>query len=317
MKDKMIWASLIHLSSHMWDDESCPPRSWYSPSNWTVNNDVDIDIWDNTIKYYAETGINTVLVDVGDAVLYESHPEICAPDAWSKDFLKKKLDEIRALGMTPIPKLNFSTCHDTWMKEYRRMLSTPIYYKVCADLIKEVCELFGYPALFHLGFDEEKWVFFKRKDMIRVRNEELWMHDLTFLAKECEKYGARPWIWSDAIWEHEEFFLANMSKSILQSNWYYYGFQTFPEGNDYNKHIGAYQLLDEHGFDQVPTCSTWNNSANPHDTLAHGQKYISPERLKGYMTALWSMCRPGAKYDLMSDAERFYFARKKFYPETF
>jgi len=316
MKSNMIWASLIHLSTHMWDDESCPPQSWYCPSDWTVNNDVDLDIWDNTVKYLAETGVNTVVVDVGDAVRYETHPEICAPDAWSKDFLKKKLDEIRALGMTPIPKLNFSTTHDTWLKEYRRMVSTPTYYTVCADLIREVCEIFGNPALFHLGFDEEKWIFFKSKDMIRVRNDELWMNDLNFLAKECEKYGARPWIWSDFVWEHKDFFLANMSKSILQSNWYYLRFKSFPEPNDNNKHIASYNLLEEHGFDQVPTCSTWNNVFNSEETMAHGKKYISPEHLKGYMTASWATCRPGAKYDLMSDAERFYYARKKYYPDT-
>lgn len=27
--------------------------------------------------------------------------------------------------------------------------------EVCSDLINEVCEAFGYPELFHIGFDEE------------------------------------------------------------------------------------------------------------------------------------------------------------------
>lgn len=317
MQNKLIWAYLIHLSAHMWDDEYSPNRGWYVPSWYTDKNNTDIEVWDTTVKYLAETGFNTLLIDVGDAVLYESHPEISAPDAWTKDFLKKKLDEIRALGITPIPKLNFSTGHNTWLKKYRRMISTPEYYTVCADLIKEVCELFGYPELFHLGFDEESPNFQYRQDMVIVRNQALWWHDLNFLAKECEKHGARPWIWSDYCWKHKELFLKNMSKSILQSNWYYGWFNDFSETSDAFVHIDTYRLLEEHGYDQVPTCSTWANNWNTKQTIAHGKKIIAPERLKGFMTAPWVFTYTDNKYALLSDAEKFYYGRKEFYPESF
>ena len=62
---------------------------------------------------------------------------------------------LRALGIEPLPKLNFSTCHDAWLGPYSRMVSTPAYYDVCRDLIDEVAELFGGPRFFHLGMDEE------------------------------------------------------------------------------------------------------------------------------------------------------------------
>jgi len=301
----------------MWDDETSPDRGWYVPSWYTENNDTDIKVWDDVIKYLSETGFNTLLVDVGDAVLYESHPEISAPDAWSKDFLKKKLDETRALGITPVPKLNFSAGHNTWLKQYRKMISSPEYYKVCADLIKEVCELFGNPELFHLGFDEETERHQRRQDIIVVRSESLWWHDLNFLAKECEKYGARPWIWSDYCWHHKEAFLKNMSKSILQSNWYYGWFTDFPETSDSFVHIDTYRLLEEHGFDQVPTCSTWSNIWNTRQTMAYSKDTIAPERLKGIMTAPWFFTYTDNKYSLIADAEKFYYGRKQFFPESF
>ena len=135
--------------------------------------------------------------------------------------MKKKLDEIRALGIEPIPKLNFSTAHDTWMKQYRRMVSTPVYYQFCSVVIREVCEVFGSPRFFHLGCDEESAELQRGFEMIVVRNPELWWQDFYFLCSEFDKNGTRPWIWSDYLWKNEELFLKNMPKPVLQSNWYY------------------------------------------------------------------------------------------------
>ena len=223
MSNKFMWTYLIHLSTHMWVDEHFHGHSWFTVTSqpYSETNNVDLKIWDDTVKYLAECRYNTLIIDLGDAVKYESHPEICAPDAWDKDFLKKKLSEIRALGMTPIPKLNFSAGHDTWMKKYRRMVSTPEYYTFCADIIREVCELFDCPEYFHIGFDEEVARKQEPHEMIVVRGDDLWWHDFYFICRECEKYGARPWIWSDYYWDNKELFLKKMSKDVLQSNWFY------------------------------------------------------------------------------------------------
>lgn len=315
MNKDFMWGFMLKLSFHMWDDESSTPRGWYLPQHYTVRNNVDVSVWDETLQYVSETKFNTVLIDVGDGVQYERHPEISAPDAWSKDFLKKKLDEMRALGLTPIPKLNFSAGHDTWLKKYRRMVSTPEYYAVCADLINEVCEVFGSPELFHLGFDEESPEHQKNHEMIIVRNADLWWHDLNYLARECEKHGARPWVWSDYGWHHPELFFKNMSKSILQSNWYYYHFKD--DISDAHKTaIHMYELLDEHGYDQVPTCSTWSNIYNSAATLGFCKNRLSEEHLKGYLTAAWTLTTAADRYALKADAERFWHGRKLFYPET-
>ncbi len=313
--NNLIWGYMLKLSHHMWDDETSPPKGWYLPKPYTEGNETDIEVWDETVKYIASLGYNLVLVDVGDGLLYESHPEISAPDAWSKDLLKKKLDEMRALGLEPIPKLNFSTGHDTWLKEYRRMISTSTYYRVASDLIGEVCEVFGSPRFFHLGFDEESPAYQLTHDMVIVRNGDLWWHDLYFLADECEKRGARPWIWSDYCWQHRDLFLQKMPKSILQSNWYYYIFDD--KLSDFNRTcVETYELLDKHGFDQIPTCSTWSNIYNSRQTIAHGKEKLSAEHLKGFMTAAWMFTTRENSMQLLADAQRFYFGRKEFYPES-
>lgn len=319
MKNEMIWGFMLYLSNHMWRDETSA-APWYTPPGTLYDDNIntEIETWDKIMPFLAERQYNLVLIDVGDGIRYESHPEIAARNAWDKDFLRSKLREMRALGLEPIPKLNFSTCHDTWMKKYRRMVSTPEYYAFCADVIKEVCEVFDYPRFFHLGCDEETPGMQKNYEMVIVRNAQLWWHDFYFLCGECEKHGARPWIWSDYLWKNETLFLKNMPKSVLQSNWFY------PEFKDWSQTalphrdrcIQCYEVLDRNGYDQISCGSTHESAINLYQTVAHGKEKLSPELLKGFMTAPWLNTREESFYGLCNSAQRLYYARKELYPET-
>ncbi|MBR6682261.1 MAG: Tat pathway signal protein [Clostridia bacterium] len=316
MKNDMIWGYMLSLSNHLWADELAEPRM-YMPKPYNENIDIDMETWDKMVAVLAERKYNLVLVDVCDGMKYESHPEISAPNAWDKDLLKKKLSEMRALGMEPIPKLNFSAGHDTWMKEYRRMVSTPVYYKVCADLIKEVCEVFDNPRLFHLGFDEETLGVQSINEMVIIRGAKLWWHDLFFLCKEVEKYGARPWVWTDYAWNNKELFLKNMSKDILQSNWFYHLFADYSASNKSRQTaIDTYELLDKHGFEQIPTGSNWNTWRNQYQMVGHCKEKLSTESLKGFLSAPWLPTSADHFHSLASCAHYLYVARRDRYPET-
>lgn len=315
MDNKFIWSYFMELSNHIADDANTLGRFWYTPPRFNECNGVDVEVWDETIKFIADRGFNTCVIEVGDAVLYDSHPEISAPDAWSKDFLKKKLDEMRALGIEPIPKLNFSMTHTCWMKHYRRMPSTPKYYEVCANLIAEICELFGNPRLFHLGMDEETIWDQQFREMCIVRHEKLWWHDLFFLFKECEKHGARPWIWADYFWEHPDLFAERMPKSIMLSNWFY---ANYKKHDNYNvERLAAYEKLNDLGYDQIPCSSTWGNQTNPFEQMVHSKKFISDDLLKGYLIAPWAYAIDrDTEFYHKNCAHTFYIARKKVYPES-
>ena len=317
MKEPMIWSYFLQLSFHMWNEPGSRPRGMYL-GTYNENNEIHVETWDKLVQFVAERKFNMIVIDIGDGVKYDSHPEISAPDAWEKDFLKKKLDEMRALGLEPIPKLNFSTCHAAWMKEYRRMVSTPVYYKVCADLIAEVCELFGYPRLFHLGLDEENFSLQRWLPMVTIRQGDLLWHDNYFLFKECEKHGARPWVWSDYYWSNPQDFEANMPKSVLQSNWYYHLFQ-LEEKSEFNKtSIATYEKLDALGYDQVPTASAcWHaNGRNALQTLAFCKERLSEEHLKGFITVPWIDTKDFQEFALKNDAHALYYGRQLHYPET-
>ena len=42
--------------------------------------------------------------------------------SWEPDRFREELRRLRGLGIEPIPKLNFSGCHDLWLKDYSRIL---------------------------------------------------------------------------------------------------------------------------------------------------------------------------------------------------
>ena len=75
-------------------------------------------------------GLNMIVIDLGDGVRYQSHPEIAVKKAWSPARLRRELKKLRDAGLEPIPKLNFSTAHDAWLGPYAGIVSSKTYYQV-------------------------------------------------------------------------------------------------------------------------------------------------------------------------------------------
>jgi hypothetical protein len=291
--EKFIWAALFHMGYNMWSDVPVP---FWGPKNncvrdpeqlkWICAADhlrFDESVWRKATAHAAERGMNMLVIDIGEALQLQSHPELAVKGSWTIERFRKELARLRGMGLEPIPKLNFSTSHDTWLKEYHRMISTPEYYKVCADVIREVWEIFDKPRLFHLGYDEETMGNQYVYGFAVVRQGELWWHDFLFFVDTVNKQNVRPWIWSDYCWNHKEAFLQRMPKCVLQSNWYY-GASFDPEKSNY---VQTYLDLDKAGFDQVPTGSNWSNDTNFGGTVEFCTKNLSKEHLKGFLQTPW------------------------------
>ncbi len=285
----MIKANLIHLSYNMWGDREFADGDpidrrevYYDP-----RLRFDERLWRDVITRMAEAGMNMVILDLGDAVRYQSHPEIAVEGAWLPAKLRQELEFCRRLGIEPIPKLNFSACHDAWLGEYSRKLSTREYYTVCGDLVREVADLFGGPRFFHIGMDEETWHHQRELIYAVVRQGDLWWHDLNVLVQAVEQTGGRAWVWSDVIWNcGREIFRKNMPLSVVQSNWYYGKVFPLPD-NDPSNCVRAYHWLDEMGYEQVPTASTWGEQENYPLTVAYCRKHLTAQRLLGFMMTTW------------------------------
>lgn len=308
MDNKLIWASFLQLSHNMWGDEGAAEGT--SPYSDTMI--LHEPTWRAVIDYLPTQGINTLLIDLGDAIQYESHPEIAVKGAWSKDKMKQELDYIRSKGITPLPKLNFSTGHDTWLGIYQRMVSTPVYYQVCADLIKEVAELFGGPELFHLGMDEENAEMQAAYSFVCYRQHDLWWHDLYYLFDVCDKVGVRPWVWADMHWALKDTYIQKMPKCAMQSNWWYRSLAKNPDGTFVDSRVDAYHALEKAGFDQVPTSSTWATDTSMGETVRMAHADISPERLKGFMSCPWSGTKEQNLPKLLHDADTLGKAKRLF-----
>ncbi len=281
----VFWANLIHLSTNMWIDREDPV--WDRDHVTRPYLRFDEAVWSEVKGKMVEAGMNMCVLDLGDAVKWESHPEIAVEGAWSVDKLKRELASLREVGIEPIPKLNFSACHDAWMGPYSRMLSTEIYYAFCRDIIAEIVRIFDKPRFFHLGMDEETYSHQQHFEYVVCRQFDLWWHDLMFLVEQVEDAGSRAWVWSDYEWHYPEVFFEKMSKTVLQSNWYYEA--AFDKEHTYVK---AYLDLEEHGYDQVPAGANYSRDTNFMDTVKFAKENISPERLKGFLQTIWRQTTP-------------------------
>ena len=280
---------LLHLGRNLWGEESSADHLR-----------CDGAVWCEVTDLMARRGLNLLLVDIAEGVVYPSHPELAVKGSWSAERLRDEVVRLRGMGIEAIPKLNFSTTHDIWLKDYQRMVSTPAYYSVCQDLIRDVCEMFGHPRLVHLGFDEENFELQKGYRHCVVRQGDLWWHDLLLLAGMSERLGMRPWIWSDYAWFHRDEFLKRMPRSVLQSNWYYgreFDLNKLAEDPVHVKyhhdvHVKTFVDLEKAGFDQVPCGSNHYSEESVGRLADFCRANIGPERLKGLLAASWRELAP-------------------------
>jgi hypothetical protein len=300
-----FWGYLAHLGLNMWGDREAPNMAEY----WAAKPFLRFDaaLWTDLLKKMRDEGVNLLVIDLGDGVRYESHPEIAVRDAWSPQHLKEELARVREHGIEPIPKMNFSTCHDFWLGPYARCVSTEKYYAVCRDLIAEAISLFGKPRFFHLGMDEETADNQTSYEYVVVRQYDLWWHDFDFYAQEVTRGGARPWIWSDYVWRHPEDFYARMPKTVLQSNWYY-GAEFGPKVHA----VKAYLDLEARGYDQAPTGSNWSTPENFEKTVVFCAEHLAKERLTGFLQTSWKPTLEACRARHFQAIEQLGRARKQY-----
>ena len=305
-KPSEIRAILLHLGLNEWGDWLGPDEERDQGRNYTADKiRFDETIWRETVDYMRKAGMNTVVMDLGEFVAYPSHPELGVTGSWTAERMNAEVRRVKAMGLEPIPKLNFSAGHDSWLKEYHRMVSTRQYYKVCADVIKDVCDIFEKPRFIHLGYDEETAGHQHKQTHVTVRQGELWWHDFLWFCRGVGKLGMRPWIWSDYGWKHDDF-VGRCPKEVLHSNWYYDeqmgGFDPDTTTNAWSKSVlRLYEALDKAGFEQVPCASNWqspqrkkaglaNNDACMGELVKFCRERLSPANLKGFMMASWTNC---------------------------
>ena len=298
---RFIWADLIHLGTRMWGSDGVCREADEPSTAFSEDLQCEDAVWGRVMDRLAKSGANFVVIDIGEGLRYPSHPELACKGAWAPEKLAKEVERLRGQGLHPVPKLNFSTMHDQWLGVYNRMVGTQKYYEVCRDVINDVCDVFGSAKLFHVGMDEEcmdqKRVF---RGYGTFRDEDFWFHDLKFYADVIEKRGKRTWMWSDLLGDWPKGYLSKCPKSIVQSVGYYRDlFNAEPPGNKdwfWRIRVENMRLLSEHGFDQIPTGSTWmsDKCGNQFAKLVKWcDRELDPKHVYGYLQTSWEYLVPG------------------------
>ena len=319
-----IWGVLLHLGNNMWSDVRVENRvtegffKWGDKDGHGLYSDevrFDDKVFHEAAERMVAKGLNTLVLDLGEGLFYPSHPELAVKGTWSVTKMREELKYLRGLGLTVVPKINFSTSHDPWLKDYERMVSTEPYYRVAGDIIRDVVDIFDGPELLHLGYDEEDYWHQHTYSYVVVRKGDLWWHDFMFFHDVVVKAGARPWIWSDYVWRHEAEFLEKMPRDVLQSNWYYASTdeKTYPkeksEADFRRKMMRANEVLERGGFDQVPTAMANENFMGFFD---YSRKVIPAARFKGFMNSVWCFTQPHKRDYIMKAIDQVGEAKTRY-----
>lgn len=321
MMPNQLWAILLHFGCNMWRKEgsfNChlkdEEESIYRDFLYT-----DKETWEKVTSFLPSCGINTVLIDMGEGVQYDSHPELAVKGSWTKDEFREELNRLRSLGLTPLPKFNFSAGHNAFMKEHAYTVGTDRYNQVCCDLISEVCDLFNRPEFFHLGLEEEDMESQGSQPVAFVRPPYKKTADALVLFEACRKNGVRPWIWVDPDtikgFGGEDAFQNNVPKDVLISNWYYGIIKDSADICQTNERAALYQKIGQWGYEQVPTASTWSWYLNAKQTMRFCKQHVESSSIRGFMTAPWLFTVPNNYYGLINDAFVFGNAKKDIFGE--
>jgi len=310
-----VKGGLFYLGTHMYP--GCRKRTDF---------DFDEDTWNAIVDAMADAGMNSLFLDIHEGLHYGSHPELAVEDAWTRQRMRKEIKRLKEKGMIITPKLNFSTCHDFWLGPYEKMVSTPTYYQVCRDLIRELCELFADTPYFHLGMDEEDYRHAKNDQLVVYRRDKQLWYDMQFLMDCVRDCGKTPVIWgSIPVYNYEEF-KANISpEDMIIMHYYYNGALDNPEhwtrtdsredyyqyyhvpgtfggmgyagmGMEYIERDDPYcvhfrknalrSALD--GYDTILCCSNfYEHPHNADDVVEMVMKDWPEERVKGIITCPW------------------------------
>lgn len=316
MSKKVKWSTLVHLGTNLWFEEG-NHRGEVEPKLWkmagTSKLRFDDDLWEKYLVQMKEGGVDTIILDLAEGLCYKSHPELAIEGSWSRERMQAELAKMRSMGFEVIPKLNFSACHDVWLGEYAKMVSTEEYYKVCKDLIDEVAEIFE-PEFIHIGMDEEDYQTQKLYDYVVLRQNDLWWHDFYYFVDCVEKHGARAMVWSFYARNDPEEFIKKCPKSVVQCVWYYLNNFEGDIDADAMKCVKPFKMLAEAGYDIMPTGSNAFVSENLETIAAYCKKHIAPEHILGFMQSTWEAVMPQWE-DCLKDGIESLKASKKIYEE--
>lgn len=222
---------------------------------------------------------NTLIVEMGDAVILSTNAHIARKDAWTKDVFLDVIQTARENGLTVIPELKLLTHQEKLLKNKypHLMFNKSTYdprkeevYMTVLPMVDEIINLIR-PKAFHIGHDEvagsnehskKKWLL-KEEEILP---SELYLKDTERIHIYLKERGVETWMWGDmlvAAYEFPTILTKNLHgtqdyvslrdkipKDIVICDWHYFDGQTeFPSALSFvkagHKVLGATWKFDK------------------------------------------------------------------------
>lgn len=336
MANDKKWGILIHLGMNMWGDLRAQKRLSF-----------DKEVWNHVVERCETCGINMIILDLGEGIRYNSHPEIGIEGSLSPEEMTAEVRRLREKGIQLIPKLNFATTHDAWLGIYERMVSTPTYYQVCRDLINEVYEIFDQPEYIHIGMDEESphHADDPGYSYVVLRRDELLFHDANYLIGCVKETGAKCIMWGGIFIHHPDTAYEKIAEDIVVADGIYYAYNKenwhkISEQSAEVREFYATRFVRRHGYTieyieedpivpaiihTVNTCiekkrqfmaiaSNIFSKINTDEVVEYFEKACTDKRFfEGFLTCPWVSCIKANEKSLLESVDLLADARKKYW----
>jgi hypothetical protein len=160
-KEAPIWAALLHMGTNMWSDQPITEWGPYKGEQLKLvcQSDrlrFDERVWRSLTGRMAEVGMNMVIIDLGEALQYPSHPELWVEGSWEIERFRKELARLRAMGLEPLRIRPLSPAkhifsHVEWhMNAYELFLADPAQPNAAEGLVflsaAELCAQYTLPS---------------------------------------------------------------------------------------------------------------------------------------------------------------------------
>ena len=105
--DGMIWGFMMQLGHNMWREAPLYGHKAENGEEYLYVHDrnrVDVEMWNEVTEYVAKKGANTLLIDLGEGLVYPSHPELSVEGSWSPERQGHSLRDVQ--GFAELTDLN-------------------------------------------------------------------------------------------------------------------------------------------------------------------------------------------------------------------
>jgi len=172
----------------------------YDPSfnrNKESEEPFDLEVGLELVETMAAHGLNTLVMDIEDGVIYESHPELQRHYSVPMKDLELLAETARGNNIDFVPKCNFSKSgrnhHDMWMKPHWRETGwtwkMDEYWQVAGDVIDELVSVCKPRKYFHIGMDEDHY-----------RSVSQYVEAIKILHGKIGKHGLKAAMWNDTCY---------------------------------------------------------------------------------------------------------------------